>query len=68
VARDVSELRCSVEGCGNPAARSVAGKRAQAALRSLKLADERRVHLCRDHYKQFRKATKEERDLERLGW
>ena len=68
MARESSGERCGVEGCPNPAARSVAGKRAQAALRTLKLADERRVHLCRDHYKQFRKATKEERELERLGW
>ncbi len=26
------------------------------------------VHLCREHYKEFKKATKEERSLDRLGW
>ena len=68
VARGKSEPGCSVEGCSNPAARSVAAKRAQAALAPLKLKDDRRAHLCRDHYRLFRKGTKEERDLERLGW
>lgn len=59
---------CSIEGCSNPAARSVAGKGAAKALAPLKLKDERRAHLCRDHYRQYRKATKEDRELERLGW
>jgi hypothetical protein len=26
------------------------------------------VHLCKDHYRQFKKSTKEDRKLERLGW
>ena len=68
MAREKPKGGCSVEGCANPAARSLAGKRAQAALAPLKVKDDRRAHLCRDHYKQFRKATKEERNLERLGW
>ena len=68
VARQESERGCSVDGCSNPAARSVAGKRAAGALPPLKLKGDRRAHLCQDHYRQFRKATKEERDLERLGW
>ena len=68
MARQATERHCSVEGCKNPAARSVAGTRAKAALRPLKVADERHAHLCRDHYKLFRKATKRDRKLERLGW
>lgn len=68
VARGGPEPGCSVEGCRNPSARSIGGKRAQAALSPLKLKDDRRAHLCRDHYKQFRKATKRDRKLDRLGW
>jgi len=39
------------------------------ALPDLKLIGEpRRIHLCKDHYRQFRKKTKEERDLDRATW
>ncbi len=68
MARSPEATGCTVEGCANPALRSVAGKTATKALAPLKLKDERRAHLCRDHYRQFRKATKGARELERLGW
>jgi len=60
---------CSVAGCGQTAARSLSTKKVKEVLPELHLAAEtRRTHLCRDHYRQFRKNTKEERELERLGW
>lgn len=60
---------CAVAGCGQEAARSLPTKRIKEALPDLSLAAEtRRSHLCRDHYRQFRKKTKQERELERLGW
>ncbi|MBI4417009.1 MAG: hypothetical protein HY557_08500 [Euryarchaeota archaeon] len=62
--------RCSVSGCKDEAERSVSSKRYQAALPGVALNGEvgRRVALCRRHYKEFRKKTKEDRELERLGW
>lgn len=62
--------RCSVSGCKEDAERSVSSKKYQAALPGVTLNDEvgRRVPLCRLHYKEFRKATKEERELDRLSW
>jgi len=58
-----------VSGCGQQAARSLSTGKVKEALPDLRLAsDARRTHLCRDHYRQFRKKTKEERELERLGW
>ncbi len=60
---------CGVSGCGQDAVRSVALDKAKEALPGKSLsADFRRVHLCREHYRAFRKATKKERELERLGW
>lgn len=60
---------CGVSGCGQKAARSLSTKKVKDALPTLSLSsDARRTHLCKDHYRQFRKATKEERELERLGW
>ncbi|MGQ0798153.1 MAG: hypothetical protein ACT4OI_09895 [Methanobacteriota archaeon] len=60
---------CAVAGCGKEAARSLPSRKVKEVLPELSLAgDARRSHLCRDHYRQFRKKTKEERELERLAW
>lgn len=60
---------CAVSGCGGKAARSLPTKKIREVLPELTLTgDTRRSHLCRDHYRQFRKKTKTERELERLGW
>ncbi len=64
-----AEEVCGVQGCGKEAKRSLSTKKVKEALPELKLiAESRRVHLCRDHYKQFRKKTKVERELDRATW
>lgn len=62
--------QCSVSGCKEEAERSVSSKKYQGALPNVALNGEvaRRVHLCRKHYREYRKKTKEERELDRLGW
>ena len=58
---------CSVEGCGKPAVRSISAVKAAAA--GLKIsASGRRVYLCRDHYKEYKKRTRRERELETARW
>ena len=59
---------CSVLGCENPAARSLPAVRVKGADLKLKDEEARRAHLCKDHYKKFKKATKDDRELERLAW
>ena len=60
---------CDVEGCGQPAARSLSAAKVKQVLPDLRIGDVgRRAHLCRQHYKMFRKKTKEERELERAAW
>jgi len=60
---------CAVSGCGKDAARSLPTKKVKEVLPDLSLTgDARRSHLCRDHYREFRKKTKQERELDRLGW
>jgi hypothetical protein len=60
---------CGVQGCGKEARRSLSTRKVKEALPELKLIGEpRRIHLCKDHYRQFRKKTKEERDLDRATW
>ncbi len=66
--RDDEEKECDVIGCSKPAARSVASKKFSQAVSDAKVPDSRRVHVCKDHYKKFRKKTKSDRKLERLDW
>jgi hypothetical protein len=58
---------CSVTGCANPAERSLS--RGEMGGSGLNVGGEgRRVYLCRDHYKAWKKATKKSRDMERSRW
>ena len=60
-------IGCSVSGCSNPAERSLS--RAEMGGSGLSIGGEgRRVYLCRDHYKTWKKATKKSRALERSRW
>ncbi|MDE1822217.1 MAG: hypothetical protein KGJ23_12235 [Euryarchaeota archaeon] len=59
--------KCSVPECSAESVRSIALAEAKKAFE--KLPDgERRAHLCREHYRAWKKATKKDRDLQRLGW
>ena len=54
---------CSDEGCGREAVRSLSAAKVEAA--GLKIKGTRRAYLCREHYKEYKKATKKEKTLER---
>jgi hypothetical protein len=56
-------------GCDKVAKRSLPTTRVKRALEDLKTKEEsRRLPLCKDHYREFRKASKADRKLERLSW
>ncbi len=58
---------CGVSGCANPAVRSLS--RSEMGGSGLNVGGEgRRVYLCHDHYKAWKKATKKSKDLERARW
>jgi hypothetical protein len=65
--KDSEEKICEVKGCSAKAERSVSVKKASKAGLSID-ASRGNVHLCKDHYRDYKKATKEDRKLERLGW
>jgi hypothetical protein len=58
---------CSIAGCPEPAARSLSRTEARKAFPDLS-EEGRRAPLCRAHYKQYKKATREARTLDRLTW
>jgi len=61
------EKHCEVKGCNAPAVRSLSAKKASGA--GLDVPSGRgNVHLCKEHYREMKKSTREERKLDRLGW
>lgn len=57
-------VKCSVEGCAEDAERSIS--RDKLSDTSLKVFGEgKRVYLCSQHYKLWKKTTKKDRELER---
>lgn len=60
-------VSCSVSGCGGKGERSIS--RSQLAGSGLAVGgDGRRVYLCHEHYKEWKKSTKKGRDIERARW
>jgi len=60
---------CDIEGCKAEAVRSISGKKVEKAGLNIAEADpSKSVHLCHAHYKEFKKKTKKDRTLDRLGW
>ena len=56
-------VKCSVSGCGKDAVRSLATAKVKEA--GIKVGNERRAYLCKDHYKEYKKATKKDKQLEK---
>ncbi|MCI4363976.1 MAG: hypothetical protein L3K13_06730 [Thermoplasmata archaeon] len=64
---DEPEERCAVTDCPEPAVRSLARSEVRKAFPKLP-EEPRRANLCRAHYREFKKATREARTLGRLDW
>jgi hypothetical protein len=58
---------CAVPGCAEPAVRSLARIEVRKAFPALPEAG-RRAPLCREHYKQYKKSTRKDRELARIDW
>ena len=63
----MSEKTCDVVGCDEEAVKTVSRKKAEKIF-NLKSGKSTKVHLCKKHYKEFKKKTKKERELERATW
>lgn len=60
-------VQCNVSGCPNKAERSLS--RTDLGGSGLSVSGEgRRVYLCHEHYKTWKKATKKSKSLERSRW
>lgn len=59
--------KCSVSDCNETAIRSLSIKKVKSIISNVN-SEGKRAHLCKAHYKDFKKKTKPERDAERWGW
>jgi thymidine kinase len=57
-------VKCSISGCGREAVRSLSAEKVRSA--GLKVgSSERRAYLCKEHYKEYKKKTKKDKQLEK---
>jgi hypothetical protein len=57
-------IKCSVSSCGSDALRSVSIDKVKAA--GLKVdSGEKRAYLCKVHYKEFKKKSKKDKQLDK---
>jgi hypothetical protein len=59
--------KCNVDGCDNDAARSLNTKKIEDAGLRLNTAG-KKSGLCKEHYKEWKKLTKDDRSLERARY
>lgn len=57
---------CDVEGCNSDSERSFNYKQVSETSLALKPGEYRQVHLCKGHYRDFKKQTKTTRGLDRI--
>jgi len=61
-------VNCSVQGCEQRGERSITASKAQMATDLDMDLTGKRAYLCRSHYKEWKRETKQERDDERVRW
>ncbi len=57
-------VKCSITGCSAEAIRSLSGEKVRSAGLNVG-SNERRAYLCKEHYKEFKKRTKKDKQLEK---
>lgn len=66
--RSGSEKICGIKGCEKKYKRTLAASNVKKAFEKHEYeSDSGKVPLCRKHYKKYKKATKDERELRWLG-
>jgi len=61
-------VNCSIQGCDQTAQRSMSGSKASMALNLDLDSTSKRIYLCKSHYREWKKASKNERENERARW
>ena len=59
-------VKCSVSGCGGEVVRSISADKVKSA--GLGVGSEKRAYLCKAHYKEYKKKTKKDKQLEKMRY
>lgn len=59
-------VRCSVVNCSEPAIRSISIEKVESA--GLSINQSKHGYLCREHYKEYKKKSKDDRRVEKWRW
>ena len=62
----MSKKSCDVPDCGEESFQTVPSDLASKVFTFTEKSTT--VHLCRTHYKEYKKGTKKERELKRMDW
>lgn len=63
-----SDKTCGIEGCDGSYKRTIASTNVKKAFEEDEFeSDSGKVPLCKEHYKEYKKATKEDRELRWMG-
>ena len=67
--RTVKKEICALNGCEAEGIKSIPKKKLEDVFGtgSFTLSG-KRAKVCKDHYKEYKKDTKDDRKMERLGW
>jgi hypothetical protein len=57
-------VQCSVSGCSKDGIRSLATEKAKSAGLNVS-SGQKRVYLCKEHYKEFKKKTKKDKTIDK---
>ncbi len=63
-----SKKTCDVKGCDKKKKKSVSGGKVSKKTDLEIESSGRNTYLCKEHWKEYKKATKEERETKRLNW
>mgnify|MGYP007042364547 CR=1 FL=1 len=56
--------KCSIEGCGQDATKSLSAEKVSSVGLAIS-SGSRRAYLCRTHFKEYKKKTRQERKVEK---
>ncbi len=67
-ARIVKNIECSVEKCKNNYERSISLKLVSESGLKLKSDKGKKAYLCKEHYKEYKKKSKDDRQVQKWRW
>lgn len=59
-------VKCSVANCNELAIRSISIEKVESA--GLKVNESKRGYLCKEHYREYKKKSKDDRRVEKWRW